>query len=104
LSAEPTQAPVAVILEVRAASGRMDDLISWCEENLADTRARAGCYSCELYTHPEDADAAVILEYWRSREHHQAYGAWRAENGSSAEFGALLAGPASVRYLAFRAT
>jgi len=104
VSTEPTKAPIAFLLEVRSAEGRMGDLIHWCEQNLRDTRAREGCFSCELFTNPDDPNAAVILEYWRSREDHQAYGRWRAENGSGAEFGALLAEPPNARYVNFQPT
>jgi quinol monooxygenase YgiN len=96
---DPTTAPVAVILEGRIAPGEEAAFHAWCDENLGDTRGWEGCFSCELYTSADDPEAFTILEYWRAQEDHQAYGAWRAGNGSSAAFAALLDGPPSVRYV-----
>ena len=56
---------------------------------LADTRAHDGCLHIETYTNQDDPDLVVLWQKWTSREHHQAYMAWRAETGmlqAAAEF------------------
>jgi quinol monooxygenase YgiN len=99
-----TPAPVAVVLELRAKPGDAAGVLRWCEENLADTRAYEGCSGAEAYTDPGDPDTVVVLEHWRERGDHQAYGAWRAESGTLAGLTPLLASPPAARYLDFAKT
>lgn len=96
--------PTAVILELRAQPGQIDEVRRWFADNLGDTRAWEGCESVEFYNDASDADAAVVLEHWRSRDEHEAYSAWRAESGTLATLVPLLAGAPAVRYVEWAQT
>jgi quinol monooxygenase YgiN len=46
----------------------------------------------------EEADRFVLVEHWESAAHNEAYQAWRqTPEGAIEGFGALLAGPPTMR-------
>lgn len=91
---------VIVLFEPKAAPGQEHAVHSMLAEILPDTRAFDGCESLTAHRDEDDPAQLVLIEYWRSREHYDAYLQWRAERGDIERLGALLAGPPVIRYLA----
>ena len=90
---------VLVILEVPAQEGRGPELREIVVAMLAATRERAGCRGAGAYLDAERPDTVVVVEEWAARADHEAYVAWRAEQGDPEGIGALLAGAPATRYL-----
>ena len=87
-----------VVLEIRAAEGRGDDLVALLRDTLPDTRARQGCEGVTVHRDVDEPDAIVLIERWATREDDTAYREWRAGEGATPGLGALLAGPPTIRY------
>ena len=51
-----------------------------------------------MYFSTEDTGSMVGVEHWDSQAHHEKYAAWRTETGVMNKFGAMIAGPPSIRY------
>lgn len=90
---------VTVLLDLKAASGSIDDLKQLFVEILPDTRAYDGCHSLEVHLNQDDGDNLVIVERWESRPHYEKYFAWRQETGLIDRLGPLLGAPPSIRFL-----
>jgi quinol monooxygenase YgiN len=87
-----------VILEFRAAPGRVADVQQWLKGVLPDTRAFDGCQTLYCIQNQEDPEVVLIVEQWDSRQHYERYLAWRAERGDMEVFGAMMAGPPNIRF------
>lgn len=90
---------VTVLLDLKAASGSIDELKKVFVEILPDTRVYDGCQGLEVRLNQDDGDNLVIIERWQSRPHYEKYFSWRQETGLLDRLGPLLGAPPSVRYL-----
>jgi quinol monooxygenase YgiN len=86
------------ILTVTAADGRYEELASAMQAILPDTAAFAGAELIRAAGDPV-ARTVTIYEVWDSVESHQAYTAWRGEQGDSARIGAMLGAPPRLDHL-----
>ncbi len=87
-----------VILEVTAAAGKAEELLSTFGAILGDTRGYEGCQGVEVVVNQDDPANMVLLERWDSRAHYEKYLGWRQERGDLDALGQMLAGPPSIRY------
>ena len=90
---------VTVLLDLKAASGSIDQLKQLFSEILHETRAYDGCDGLEVHLNQDDGDNLLIIERWQSRPHYEKYFAWRQETGLIDRLGPLLGAPPSIRYL-----
>jgi quinol monooxygenase YgiN len=88
-----------VIVEVRCQPSKGDEFLASLLPALEDTRAFAGCESIEAYVDQRDPDLVVLWEKWEEEEHHEAYMAWRIEEGLLARLAPLFDGDARVLHL-----
>ena len=79
--------------------GKGADLLGILNEILGDTRAFDGCESIEVYTNSDNPDTVILWEKFETRAHHEAYLAWRIENGMLDVLGPILASDAEFNYL-----
>lgn len=86
------------ILTLTAAEGRYDDLASAMRAILPDTVRFAGAELIRAAGDPA-ARTVTVYEVWDSVESHQAYTAWRGEQGDSARIGAMLGAPPRLDHL-----
>lgn len=87
-----------VILEFRAVAGRVADAQAWLRSVLPDTRGFEGCETLHCIQNQDDPDVILIVEQWATRQHYERYLAWRAERGDMEVFGAMMAGPPTIRF------
>lgn len=90
---------VLVLLELKAKSGRGDDIVDRLMGVLDHTRGFDGCNSLTVYKDKENADSLVFVAQWESKEHYESYLAWRAERGETDLLAEVLETPPSTRYL-----
>ena len=74
------------------AEGMGATLLPALMEALADTRAFEGNISIETYLDQDNPDRIVLWEKWETREHYEAYLAWRMETGMMEMIGPFLDG------------
>lgn len=79
--------------------GQRDGWLAWLAgpDGLVHTRAFDGCGGVEALA-AQGSDDVVLYERWASVEHHQAYVAWRMENGLAELLEPVLAAPLEVAY------
>ena len=89
---------VLVLLDIEAAPGKEEDLVSAFAGVLPDTRVYDGCESLTAHRNLDRPGQLVLVERWESRDHHETYMKWRGERGDLDRLGALMAGPPTVLY------
>lgn len=90
-----------VILELRAAPGRAEDIRAWLKGVLHETRSFEGCVTLHAVQNQEDPDIIVLVEQWDTRQHYERYLAWRVARGDMARFSGMMAGPPIIRFFDF---
>ncbi len=88
-----------VILDIPATADIRDEVLALMQAALPTTRAFDGCEGLELLVNQDDRANIVVYERWASRQHYDAYRAFRAETGFSARFRGMLPQPPIVRVL-----
>jgi len=88
-----------VILDIPATPDTRDAVLAALHAALPTTRAFDGCEGLELLVNQDDPANIVVYERWASRAHYDAYRAFRAETGFSAQFRAMFPNPPIVRVL-----
>jgi quinol monooxygenase YgiN len=86
-----------VLLDIPATDTTRDGVLNCLQEALSTTRAFEGCEGLELLVNQDDGANILVYERWASREHYNAYRAFRAETGFSASFRAMFPNPPTVR-------
>ncbi len=89
---------VVVFLEMQIKPEAVNDVKAFLKDNLADTRAYAGCQGLDVYDNLDETGNLVIYERWDSRAQYEKYLAWRTETGAMDRVGAMLKAPPSIRY------
>jgi quinol monooxygenase YgiN len=89
---------VLVIFEAKVSPGGLDEVERVFAEVLPETRTKDGGESVALYTGQDEPAGIMLVERWASREHHEAYAAWRRSEGDPHGLAKLLIEP-STRYL-----
>ncbi len=92
---------ITVILDLKAAADKADELNKLLQDILPDTRTRPGAGTMTLLRDQDDPTHIVVNEVWDKKEDHQAYMGWRTERGDIEVLGAMLAAPPSITYLDF---
>jgi len=72
-----------VVAEFPCRDGQGSAFLAMLLPALADTRAHEGCERIETYTDDTNPDLVILWQEWATREHQQAYIAWRATTGMS---------------------
>jgi len=68
-----TDDQIALVVEFKAAPGRIDDLRSTLLAAVPPTRAEDGCLLYDLHEHTDDPDVLVFYEIWASPAAHAAH-------------------------------
>lgn len=66
---------LALVVEFRAAPGRLDDLRSALLDLTVATRAEDGCLRYDLHEDADDADVLAFYEVWATSAAHAAHDA-----------------------------
>lgn len=91
--------PITVLATLQARADAADRLLAVLAEHLPDTRAFAGCSRLDVVQDAGDPTLVTLVEEWDSRADHEAYMAWRGEQGVLAGvMGPLLAAAPIVSY------
>jgi quinol monooxygenase YgiN len=90
---------IVVILDIKTATDKVDEMKNWMRDNLPDTRARDGAGAMTLLLDQDDPTHIVVHEIWDSKEDHGAYMGWRTERGDMDVLGAMFAAPPGITYL-----
>jgi len=70
-----TDDQIALVVEFRAAPGRIEELRAALLGAVPPTRAEAGCLLYDLHEHTDDPDVLVFYEIWASPAAHAAHDA-----------------------------
>ncbi len=89
---------VMALVALDVAEGKADAMVAVLRDLLPETRTFDGCLSVAISTRPGEPNKVVLHEQWESSDKHQAYMAWRTENGSIQRIAELLAGPPDISY------
>ena len=65
--------PLAMVVEFRAAPGRIDELRRALLDVVDVTRAESGCLRYDLHEDVTDPDVLAFYEVWASGEAHAAH-------------------------------
>ena len=90
---------VVVMLTLKAAEGRFEELAGMMKAILPDTAARAGAELIRAAADPATG-TVTIYEEWDKIESQQAYMAWRTERGDITKLVSVLGAPPKVEQLA----
>ena len=90
--------PVAVLVEATLKPGAAGEMKALLKKLLPETRAFDGFVHIDVYHDLDNPHALTLYERWASRAHYEAYLAWRTENGTLDQLGALLAAPPRIRF------
>ena len=92
---------VKVFLELHLKPEVVDAVKGGFGKTLLDTRAFDGCEEISVLQSQDDPCKLVIVEQWASREHYEAYLAWRTERGDMDGMNAISSQPFQVHYYDF---
>ena len=70
-----TDSPLALVVEFRAAPGRIDDLRAALLDLTVATRAEDGCVRYDLHEDLTDPDVLAFYEVWATPAAHAAHDA-----------------------------
>ena len=87
-----------VFLELQSNAESIDQLKSNFKDMLSDTRKYDGCQSVEVFDNQDDPLNLVLVEKWESRQHYEAYLAWRTETGALDDVVSMTSQAPSIRY------
>lgn len=90
---------VLLIAEVKVKPETKEELKSFLNEILPDTRSFKGNEGIDIYFDVEETDVMVLVEKWQSQEHYHKYHDWRVSTGVIDKLRAFLAGKPSRRFL-----
>jgi quinol monooxygenase YgiN len=65
--------PLAMVVEFRAAPGKVDELRAALLAIVGPSRAEEGCERYDLHIDREDPDVLAFYEVWASTEAHAAH-------------------------------
>ncbi len=88
---------VKVVLEFQAKDGQIDDIKKFLRSELPDTRAFDGFESITMHQSDDDPTRFLFWEQWASRQHYEAYLAWRVESGTLNQFVDMLTDQPTIR-------
>ena len=71
---------VVVVIDLIARDGHLEPLMEQPHKILPDTRAYDGCFFLKMAVY-EGKNVVALYEEWETKEHQEAYAAWRRENG-----------------------
>jgi quinol monooxygenase YgiN len=89
---------VLVVVDLPAQPGKAEEIESFINAIVPDTRTFDGFEGITLHRDQEDPNHLLLLERWDSRAHHEKYLAWRTDRGDLATIVGLLAGAPTIRY------
>ena len=86
-----------VTLQFTVREGANTDLNQFLEAKLPAVRSFDGALSVSVMFN-EETSTRLIIEEWKTKEHHQAYIAAISENGVMDQFQSFMAGTLDVQY------
>lgn len=89
---------VTVLLEMQSKIESIDEVKSYFESILPDTRNYDGCLGVQVIGNQDDPLNVILLETWETREKYEKYLGWRTETGALDALGVLLSQPPGIRY------
>ena len=89
---------VVVLLELQVKPEAVNEVKTFLQQVLPDTRSYAGCQGIDIYGNADDPSNLVFYERWDSRDHYQKYLSWRTETGVLDQLSAKLTAPPKIRY------
>ena len=92
---------IMVTLKFPLQPGKSAAFLEALGKALPDTRAYAGCISVKTFADVEGGHV-LLVEEWESKDHQQAYLAWRVETGLLDTLGSLLTGGPEVLFYEIR--
>ena len=88
---------VKIVLEFEAKADQVDNAKKFLRSVLPDTRDYEGFESLTLHQSDDDPTRFLIWQQWVSRDHYEAYLAWRVDSGVLSEFVDMLEGEPVIR-------
>lgn len=82
---------VTVLAQIKTKPGLGDAVLDGLKGTLPDTRAYKGCLAIDIVRDLDDPDGIALIEQWENRSDHEAYLAWRMEEGTLAQMMEVLA-------------
>lgn len=86
-----------VTLEMQIKKERHDALLRFLEENVPNVRNFDGAESVTLLLQNETG-TLLIVEEWKSKEHHQNYISFITQNGVMEQLVSFMQAPPEVNY------
>jgi len=86
-----------VTLEIPLFPNQSSEMIALLKRALVDTRNYAGCQSIKVFL-KEDRTSLLLTQFWDSKEHQEAYLAWRIDTGLAGLVEPFIPGPLIFRY------
>ena len=77
-------------IDLQVDPEKLDEFLAMMREAAPDTRAREGCRLFDIYVDQDKPGHVVFFEIWDSKEHQQAYLAWRQETGFNAKLAPFM--------------
>jgi len=89
---------VTVLVEFHCKPENIDQFKSLYEEVIPDTYTYNGFQSIEFVKNQDDPYNFFLIEKWDSRQHYEAYFAWRLETGLIDKLAAMSSQAPIIRY------
>jgi len=93
---------VTVLATLKLKPGMAEAVLGGLKGLLPDTRAYQGCQSIKIVQDLDNPDTVALVEEWENRSDHEAYLAWRAEQGELDKMAEVLAEPPTFQYCSQR--
>jgi quinol monooxygenase YgiN len=87
-----------VVTEFRTRPGQADDLVEELARQVPDSLVHDGCEDIALRRNEDDPDNIISFTRWATREHYDAYLAWRTAKGDTDTVSQFLTEPMTIRY------
>ena len=78
----------------------VDEFVEILGGMFSDTRTHDGFINIRLLKSDTTENEFILLQEWETKQHHQAYMAFRGEQGDLDKLAAMTAGPTPVHYWA----
>ena len=75
-----------------------DEFIDMLGGMFSETRTHDGFINIRLLKSATAANEFIMLQEWETTQHHQAYMAFRSEQGDLERLAAMTAGPTLIHY------
>lgn len=81
---------IMVQFELTAQNEKSKEIQSFFGQILNDTREYNGCHGAKISKSQKHENKFILVEYWESQKHFDAYLNWRKEIGDFDTLGSML--------------